>query len=451
MLRSASAPSWFPCHPPVCRPAAKARCDRIDAQGSPRQGYGPATPGYAWRVGASVPEVRPPPRVVVISNGHGEDEFGAGVARILRAGGAELRAAPLVGLGRAYLSAGIPVVTPTRDLPSGGFVHLRVGRFLRDLGAGWWSLTRGQLRALRELREWAEGVLVFGDAWALWVATRGLGRRVVHAQPLVSHHYRDGPGAGTFSRMFVDRLHPIELRLMRRWADRVFLRDAFTTLEARAAGLVQAEFCGSFAMAALGSAPPLPAPAGTLAVALLPGSRADAPAALRRMIRILEQVSARQPVLAWLKILPALESVAPPPGWEASGRGWIRGAGRVELTRAPLAAVLGGARVALGAAGTANEQAAGAGVPIAGLVGATTQFDGAFALAQSRLLGRALRLCRSDAEAVVALLALAEEGPPRKAALDDGRERMPAMPGTLESIAAAVLNQASSRGSSSGS
>jgi uncharacterized protein (TIGR03492 family) len=387
----------------------------------------------------------------VISNGHGEDEFGARVATILRESGAELRAAPLVGLGRAYRAAGVPVVTPTRDLPSGGFVHLRLDRLLRDLGAGWWSLTRGQLKALRELRPWAEGGLVFGDAWALWVATRGLRRRVVQAQPLVSHYYRHGPGAGTMARLFVDQLHPVEVRLMRRWADRVFLRDELTAEDARAAGVEQAEFCGSFAMAALGSAPPLATPAGTLSVALLPGSRADAPAALVGMLGALELLATTRPVLAWLRIVSPLEGLSPPPGWQVQGEAWRRGSCRVELTRAPLAAVLGGARVALGAAGTANEQAAGAGVPVAGLVGATTQFDGAFALAQARLLGRALRLCRSESEAAAALLALATDGPERSAALADGRERMPAGPRTFATIAAAVMDQALSRRSAPGS
>ena len=415
-----------------------------------RQSHPPTGGG----LGGSSPGEEPgsaPPRIVVVSNGHGEDEFGARVATILREGGADLRAAPLVGLGRAYTAAGIPVVTPTRDLPSGGFVHLRLDRLLRDLGAGWWSLTRGQLRALRALRPWAEGVLVFGDAWALWVATRGLRRRVVQAQPLVSHHYRHGPGAGAPSRAFVDRLHPIEIRLMRRWADRVFLRDELTARDARAAGVAQAGFCGSFAMAALGSAPPLVAPEGTLPIALLPGSRADAPAALLRMLVALELVSTARPVRAWLRVVPALEGISPPRGWGVRGEAWTRGACRVEPTRVPLAAVLAGARVALGAAGTANEQAAGAGVPVAGLVGATRQFDGAFALAQARLLGRALRLCRSEVEAAAALLALAADGPERSAALVDGRDRMPAGPRTFETIAAAVMAQALSRRSAPGS
>lgn len=392
----------------------------------------------------------PPPRIVVISNGHGEDEFGARVAGILREGGAEVRAAPLVGLGRAYRSAGLPVVTPLRELPSGGFVHLRPGRFLRDLGAGWWSLVRGQVDALRRLRPWAEGVLVFGDAWALWVATRGLRRRVVQAQPLVSHYYRYGAGAGSLSRAFVDRLTPVEIWLIRNWVERVFLRDELTAAQARSAGLDRAEFCGSFAMAALEAAQPLPAPNGLLPVALLPGSRADAPLALARMLAVLERVSTARPLLAWLKVVPPLEGVRPPAGWAAQDQSWTRDQARVEFTREPLAAVLGGVRVALGTAGTANEQSAGAGVPVVGLVGATRQFDGAFALAQARLLGRGLRLCNSDEEAATALLALAEDGSVREAAISDGRERMPARAGTFEKIAAAVLDQALSSRSGPG-
>ena len=61
-------------------------------------------------------------KLLLISNGHGEDLLGATLAeRLLGISGLELTAFPLVGKGRAYTALGIPLVIPGREFPSGGF------------------------------------------------------------------------------------------------------------------------------------------------------------------------------------------------------------------------------------------------------------------------------------------------------------------------------------------
>ena len=123
--------------------------------------------------GPARPPAPRPARVLVVSNGHGEDYIGAACGRALRRRGRqagagagagerpelELAALPLVGAGAAYAAAGLPVLPVPGGggtaLPSGGF-GLRAGLFsgalLGDLRAGLVGLTLAQLRA--------------ADAWA---------------------------------------------------------------------------------------------------------------------------------------------------------------------------------------------------------------------------------------------------------------------------------------------
>jgi hypothetical protein len=56
-------------------------------------------------------------RVLIVSNGYGEDAMGAVLGRALRKHGAEVLAYPLVGLGHAYQGEGIPVLDPVAPCP----------------------------------------------------------------------------------------------------------------------------------------------------------------------------------------------------------------------------------------------------------------------------------------------------------------------------------------------
>jgi uncharacterized protein (TIGR03492 family) len=69
---------------------------------------------------------------------------------------------------------------------------------------------------------------------------------------------------------------------------------------------------------------------------------------------------------------------------------------RVPVLRGAFAALLHVTSVALGTAGTANEQAVGLGVPTVGFATHGPQYTLGFARAQSRLLGAGLRLEAAD-------------------------------------------------------
>ncbi|MER3444016.1 MAG: hypothetical protein C4333_07785, partial [Meiothermus sp.] len=86
-------------------------------------------------------------RILLISNGHGEDSIACAVGRELRALGHSLEALPLVGRGAAYEEAGFRVHGPRKVMPSGGFVLDDPAAFLRDLRAGWLGMSLGHWQA----------------------------------------------------------------------------------------------------------------------------------------------------------------------------------------------------------------------------------------------------------------------------------------------------------------
>lgn len=96
------------------------------------------------------------PSLLVISNGHGEDECAVSILKEIRKlRNVETEAMPIVGVGRKYSAAGIRIASPTQALPSGGFVYLRPLMLLRDILGGLLPLT---IRQVRSLKAWVEKV-----------------------------------------------------------------------------------------------------------------------------------------------------------------------------------------------------------------------------------------------------------------------------------------------------
>ena len=85
------------------------------------------------------------PRLVVASNGYGEDAIGVLLAERLRTRfpASEVLTFPLVGRGDAYRAADFPVCSAPSVTPSGGVVKYR----LRDL---WGDMRAGLLRHVRD-------------------------------------------------------------------------------------------------------------------------------------------------------------------------------------------------------------------------------------------------------------------------------------------------------------
>jgi uncharacterized protein (TIGR03492 family) len=128
-------------------------------------------------------------------------------------------------------------------------------------------------------------------------------------------------------------------------------------------------------------------------LALLPGTRDDYRESLPRMLEVVAQLPELQVFAAFPGDLNRLEL---PQGWtwtepsllerEASAeRAALHGTTRVPVLRNAFAALLHASGVALGTAGTANEQAVGLGKPTVAFPTNGPQFTGSFARAQKRL------------------------------------------------------------------
>ena len=59
-------------------------------------------------------------RILLLSNGHGEDLSGALLGQALIAGGHTVTALPLAGLGRPYQQAGIHLLGRSHEFSTGG-------------------------------------------------------------------------------------------------------------------------------------------------------------------------------------------------------------------------------------------------------------------------------------------------------------------------------------------
>lgn len=364
----------------------------------------------------------PPCTVLIVSNGEGEDRVAVEVARALEP---DIRVVgvPLVGSGEAY--GDLPLLGPRLILPSAGF-GLR-GNWLgliADMRTGAISRWRQQRKALRQERGRHAAVVAIGDTYSLWMASLSAARTIFVA---------------TAKSEFNDRHRLPELWLMRRRARMVLARDQATAGALSARG-IPARYVGNPLMDAL-PAPRarLPFSPEALALLLLPGSRADASRNLLQLLKACARIHAKAGTTFVCALAPAVRTVeviraAGASGWEPDGEYLRRGEVRVLLTR-DFGAAVRTAAVTIGVGGTANEQAAGMGVPVVAFPPPEAlQFTPRFLALQQRLLGDALISTRTWEEAADVATRLLADPAERQRRGQAGRERMGG-PGAVRHIA----------------
>src|SRR5215472_8859534 len=217
------------------------------------------------------------PNILLVSNGYGEVAIAGYIARALRARDAAARVDhfPLVG----HADGG---VGPQADMPSGGLVaYWNLGNLARDVGAGLIGLTLKQFAFLRAQKA-RDVVVAVGAVYCLASALTFARRPTVFVATAKSEH--------------VAGHSKVEVAIARR-AAAVFARDE-ATAHALAARGVPARYAGNLMMDGVApSGVDLHARADALRVAVLPGSRADAPAnaaaATRRLAMLAGRVAPR--------------------------------------------------------------------------------------------------------------------------------------------------------------
>ena len=332
-----------------------------------------------------------PRRILLLSNGHGEDLSGALIGRQLQQLGHAVDALPLVGHGRAYQQAGLNLLGRTREYSTGGLGYTSfVGR-LTELLQGQVAYLLRRLLLLLSLARRYELILVVGDVipvLAAWLTRRPVATYLV----AYSSHYE-----GKLRLPW-----PCGECLQSRRFLRVYSRDALTANDLSAQLRRPVHFLGNpFFDGALTTSGPLGG-APLQRLGLLPGSRLpEALHNLELMLQVLERLPEplRDPSRLGLhaalvgKLTP--QEVAP----LASRLGWrleLETSERCSLRRGPLTlhlewgrfpAVVQQCDLMLSMTGTAAEQCVGLGKPVLQLVGNGPQFTQNFAEAQRRLLG----------------------------------------------------------------
>ncbi len=349
-------------------------------------------------------------RVLVLSNGHGEDLSGALIAAALRRRGVAVAALPLVGHGEPYRRRDIAVLGRTRSFSTGGLGFTSLAGQMRELLEGQTLHVILQLARLRGRSRDIDLVLAVGDLVAVlggWLAGHPAAVYLV----AYSSHYEG-------------RLRlpwPCGWLLRRPQMRAIWARDRLSADDLCGQLQRPVTFVGNpFLDGVLDGVPdgqvdgpdaaqrePRAASARQRLL-LLPGSRLpEAQHNLTLMLRLLPRLARRLQRPRDLQVAAALVRdlqpqtilrLAAPLDWTPvteRGKGPALGLRHpcglvLELGWSLFAQQLMAADLVLAMAGTATEQAVGLGKPVLQLAGRGPQFTAGFAEAQRRLLGPAV-------------------------------------------------------------
>jgi tetraacyldisaccharide 4'-kinase len=378
----------------------------------------------------------------MVTNGHGEAAIADRIALELHAlsANAELDHLALVG---DSVSERMRDVGPRRRLPSGGLLAMgNVRNIAHDVAAGLLVLTFAQYRFLRRVRGSYDVAVAIGDAYALAMT-------LLARAPTVF--------VGTAKSVSVARYGPFEERLLRRTAA-CFVRDDATARALRERGVHVDP--ATNVIADLAATPTddsnaaLATDGFTPSLALFPGSRESAYDDAGFLLDVTREVAAAQPGLgAVLSIARGLHverfiAVAKRNGWEVQLTGEesmpfvARRNGReiVRAWRGAIAPLLARVTLVLGQAGTANEAAAAAGVPVIAFERDRNREARWYRQRQRGLLGGAMAVLPSDLiEATAGVCAILADPEQRKRMSEAGRARMGA-PGGANAIARRIAS-----------
>ena len=295
--------------------------------------------------------------VIIISNGHGEDIIACNIAKALqdRDASVTLSAYPLVGEGHSYTALNIPVKTSNTTFPSGGFIR-SVKDIYRDLSQGLLAHIKYQRSCIKKAAKTADLVIAIGDIFCLWQARNS------------AHNTIFFPTAKSDTFMPHSML---EKRLIRRFSSLVFPRDTLTTESLKKAH-INTQFHGNPMMDRLLDSNPLDCPTPHPIIGILPGSRDEAYENLAYISKIISRINT--PVTPIAAISPSLDMQK------------LSAITNIAMTHS-FKPLINQARIIIGLAGTANEQAAFLGKPVLCFPGSGPQSTPTRFQEQQKLMG----------------------------------------------------------------
>lgn len=374
-------------------------------------------------------------RVLLVSNGHGEIAIAARLALELQAQRPML-CDHLALVGDFRYPSTMREVGPRRALPSGGVIAMgNVRNIARDMRAGLLRHTLAQLRFLRGARGTYDAAIAVGDVFALAMALQARAR-------LTSF-------VGTAKSAYVAPYGGFEERVMRK-AGVTFVRDAITAQRLSQHG-IDAIAANAIVDLYADDAQAIEVPFEPL-FAVFPGSRETAYDDACTIARVVRAVADEEPHAGgMISVAPGIDAQRMCERFEADGWRVVRHKDAREpfglylndreVLRAwtgPLGAMLRGASIVLGQAGTANEAAAAMGIPVVAFARANEVRTPWYRRRQIGLLGEAMLVASADPRrAAQEVIALLHDQPRRRRMGEIGRERM-GEPGAAARIAARI-------------
>lgn len=382
-------------------------------------------------------------KLLVLSNGHGEDQIAIRIIKQLQNvnQNLELTALPIVGQGYVYKNSNIAIAGRVQQMPSGGFIYMGGNPLWQDLRGGLIQLTIEQIKLVREWGKSGGKILAVGDIVPLLYAWLS-GCNYAFVGTAKSEYYlQDETGwlaqTSRLEKNFGSVYLPWERWLMSRdVCQAVFPRDSLTT-EILQQWSIPAYDLGNPMMDDLSSNIDIDE-SGDLNILLLPGSRM--PEALSNWQQILNSTSdiitdsQLMPLNFLGAITPALNlaafiEVAVAQEWQVVTQENLicrlkKENASLILSQSSYAQFLQQANIAVAMAGTATEEFVGLGKPVITMPGKGPQFTYAFAEAQSRLLGCSIIMVENADQVSQAIAQVINDPQKLKQIAHNGKRRM---------------------------
>jgi uncharacterized protein (TIGR03492 family) len=406
-------------------------------------------------------------KLLVISNGHGEDIIAIKIIEQLRKidSSLEISALPMVGKGFAYTQAQIDIVTEVQTMPSGGFIYMDKKQLWGDLRHGLLGLTIKQYQAVKQWSQNGGIILAVGDILPLllaWVS----GVNYFFVGTAKSEYYLRDENDWLKNISWLERLwgsyyYPWEYWLMKNpRCLGVFPRDSITTAVLQKAN-VPAYDLGNPMIDDLANLLSFPNEPSWLKVLLLPGSRI--PEAIHNWQLILQGVDSIidvydedficiaaiapslsldyfQDSLLTSDWLPQVAELCPKILDDSHVLYFRKENAQLLISQKAYSQALNYCDVALAMAGTATEQFVGLGKPAIAFPGNGPQYNRQFADNQKRLLGISLQLLENPAEVGEKLKQLLSNTELLKQITVNGKKRLGEVGASLR-IAQFISNQ----------
>lgn len=394
-------------------------------------------------------------KLLVLSNGHGEDVIAMRIIEQLLEEGdhPSIACLPLVGKGYAYNSLNIPMVTKPRSMPSGGFIYMDKKQFWKDFRSGLMPLLFSQYRAIKEWSKKGGFILAVGDILPLLFAWCSGANYAFVATAKSEYHLRDEDGwlldTSSLERRWGSIYYPWERWLMSHPRCRgVFPRDSITSQVLKQYKIPVFDLGNPMMDGIIINSEQSPISLEEdhppFIILLLPGSRSpEAENNWQLILEALEHII-QLPSYSFLFLAAIAPSLNLEPFEEKLlNKDWDKKESSSEIDKACLvstcftkkntklilsqnafAKCLTLSELAIAMAGTATEQFVGLGKPAIALVGEGPQFTEKFAKQQGRLLGLSLIITYKPEEVAIELQKLLKNPDFWQLIVENGQKRL---------------------------